>query len=308
MHGRSGGATSRFAHVQLPGCRMKLATFTYQKRTSIGAVVDGAVVDFSADPKLPRDMVAFLESGPGAFEVAHDVISRARTRLPLADVRLEAPVPRPRKFLGLGFAYASHVAEVAHLGIKPPPHQTWFNKQVTCVNGPYDPIHLPRVSPTLDYEGELALVIGRRCRHARPDDARSIVAGFMICNDVSVREWQLRASTAMIGKSFDTHGPIGPWICTTDELPDVHSLSLRTWVNGELRQDGNTSDLVYRFGDMIAELSTAFTLEPGDILTTGSPAGVGAARQPPSYLKVGDVCRIEIERIGHIENVVIAEP
>jgi 2-keto-4-pentenoate hydratase/2-oxohepta-3-ene-1,7-dioic acid hydratase in catechol pathway len=299
---------SRFANVQLHGCRMKLVTFTHEKRTSIGAVVDDAIVDFASDPALPHEMVSFLEAGPEALQAAGKAIARARTRLPLADVRLEPPVPRPRKFLGLGFAYASHIAEVAHLGIKPPPHQTWFNKQVTCVNGPYDPIHLPRVSSTLDYEGELALVIGRRCRHARPEDARSIVAGFMICNDVSVREWQLRASTAMIGKSFDTHGPIGPWICTTDELPGVHSLSIRTWINGELRQDGNTSDLVYRFGDMIAELSTAFTLEPGDILTTGSPAGVGAARQPPVYMNVGDVCRIEIEGIGHIENRVIAEP
>jgi 2-keto-4-pentenoate hydratase/2-oxohepta-3-ene-1,7-dioic acid hydratase in catechol pathway len=287
---------------------MRIATFTYRGSTSIGAVIDDTLVDFATNRALPRDMVAFLEAGPGALEAARRLVDHARERLPLADVRLEAPVLRPRKFLGLGFAYASHIAEVAHLGIKPPAHQTWFNKQVTCVNGPYDPIHLPRVSPTLDYEGELALVIGKRCRHARPEDARSIVAGFMICNDVSVREWQLRASTAMIGKSFDTHGPIGPWLSTTDELPNVHALSLRTWVNGELRQNGNTGDLVYRFGDMLAELSTAFTLEPGDILTTGSPAGVGAARQPPLYLRVGDVCRVEIEGIGHIENRVIAEP
>jgi 2-keto-4-pentenoate hydratase/2-oxohepta-3-ene-1,7-dioic acid hydratase in catechol pathway len=287
---------------------MKLATFTHRGVTSIGAVVDNGLVDFAADPRLPTEMVAFLEAGPDALAVARDLVRAAPASIPLDTVRLEAPVLRPRKFLGLGFAYASHIAEVAHLGMKPPPHQTWFNKQVTCVNGPYDPIHMPRVSPTLDYEGELAIVIGRRCRHARPEDARSIVAGFTICNDVSVREWQLRASTAMIGKSFDTHGPIGPWICTTDELPNVHSLSIRTWVNGELRQDGNTSGLVYRFGDMLAELSTAFTLEPGDILTTGSPAGVGAARRPPVYLKVGDVCRVEIEGIGYIENRVIEEP
>jgi 2-keto-4-pentenoate hydratase/2-oxohepta-3-ene-1,7-dioic acid hydratase in catechol pathway len=287
---------------------MRLATFSHGGKTSIGAVVDEGIVDFAGNPRLPTDMVAFLEAGAAALDAARDLVRAAPARVPLEAVRLEAPVLRPRKFLGLGFAYASHIAEVAHLGMKPPPHQTWFNKQVTCVNGPYDPIHMPHVSPTLDYEGELAIVIGRRCRHARPEDARSIVAGFMICNDVSVREWQLRASTAMIGKSFDTHGPIGPWICTTDELPNVHSLSIRTWVNGELRQDGNTSDLVYRFGDMLAELSTAFTLEPGDILTTGSPAGVGAARRPPVYLKVGDVCRIEIEGIGHIENRVIEEP
>jgi 2-keto-4-pentenoate hydratase/2-oxohepta-3-ene-1,7-dioic acid hydratase in catechol pathway len=287
---------------------MKLTTFTHANRTAIGAVIDGGIVDFSADSRLPATMEAFLEAGDAAREAAQALIRTSRTRLPIETARLEAPVRRPRKFLGLGGSYESHLKETAHLGMKRPAHQTWFNKQVTCVNGPYDPIHFPRVSPTLDYEGELAIVIGRRCRHARPEDARSIVGGFMVCNDVSVREWQLRASTAMLGKSFDTHGPIGPWICTADELPNVHSLSLRTWVNGELRQDGNTSELIYRFGEMIAELSAVFTLEPGDILSTGSPAGVGGAQQPPRYLSVGDVVRVEIEGIGHIENRVIAEP
>ncbi len=189
-----------------------------------------------------------------------------------------------------------------------PKHQTWFNKQVTCVNGPYDDIHLPRVSNTLDYEGELAIIIGARGRHVRGPAVRQMIAGFTVCNDVSVREWQLRAFTATLGKSFDTHGPLGPWIVTADELPNVHKLFLRTWVNGELRQDGNTSDLIYRFGEMIEELTTVFTLEPGDILTTGSPAGVGGARQPPVYLQSGDVVRVEIEGIGHIENRVVPEP
>jgi 2-keto-4-pentenoate hydratase/2-oxohepta-3-ene-1,7-dioic acid hydratase in catechol pathway len=189
-----------------------------------------------------------------------------------------------------------------------PKHQIWFNKQVTCVNGPYDDIHLPKVSNTLDYEGELAIVIGARGRNVRGTAVRDLIAGFTVCNDVSVREWQLRAPTAMLGKSFDTHGPMGPWIVTPDELPNVHRLSLKTWVNGELRQDGNTSDLIYRFGEMIEELTAVFTLEPGDILSTGSPACVGGARQPPVYLKAGDVVRVEIEGIGHIENRVVPEP
>jgi 2-keto-4-pentenoate hydratase/2-oxohepta-3-ene-1,7-dioic acid hydratase in catechol pathway len=189
-----------------------------------------------------------------------------------------------------------------------PAHQTWFNKQVTCVNGPYDDIHLPRVSATLDYEGELAMVIGRRGRHIKASAAKEFIAGFTICNDVSVREWQLRASTHTLGKSFDTHGPLGPWIVTLDELRDPHDLSLRTLVNGELRQNANTSELLWRFGDMLEELSTSFTLEPGDILSTGSPAGVGGAQQPPVYLKAGDVVRVEIEGIGHIENRVVPEP
>lgn len=287
---------------------MKLATFTYQGRTAIGCVIDGAVVDFSTDSRLPRDMIGLLNAGAEALDATRNLIRKATNRIPLDAVRLEAPVLAPRKFLGLGGSYESHLAEVAHLGVTRPPHQTWFNKQVTCVNGPYDPIHMPRVSATLDYEGELAIIIGKRCRHAKPQDARGVVAGFVICNDVSVREWQMRASTATLGKSFDTHGPIGPWICTPDELPNIHSLTLRTWVNGELRQDGNTSELIYRFGDMIAELTAVFTLEAGDILTTGTPAGVGGAQQPPRYLQVGDVCRVEIEGMGHIENRVIPEP
>jgi 2-keto-4-pentenoate hydratase/2-oxohepta-3-ene-1,7-dioic acid hydratase in catechol pathway len=215
---------------------------------------------------------------------------------------------RPRKFLGLGGSYKSHLQEVSHL-IQAPKHQTWFNKQVTCVNGPYDDVHLPRVSNTLDYEGELAIVIGSRGRHVRGREAaKRMIAGFTVCNDVSVREWQLRAVTAMLGKSFDTHGPIGPWIVTLDEIPNAHNLWLKTWVNGELRQDGNTSDLLYRFTEMIEELSMVFTLEPGDILATGSPAGVGAGYKPPKYLKAGDSVRVAIEHIGHIENRVIDEP
>jgi 2-keto-4-pentenoate hydratase/2-oxohepta-3-ene-1,7-dioic acid hydratase in catechol pathway len=253
-------------------------------------------------------MISLLEAGEGGMQAVRAAAARSTRRLPLSSVRLEAPVPNPRKFLGLGGSYKSHLEEVAHLGFQPPKHQTWFNKQVTCVSGPYDDIHYPKVSDTLDYEGELALIIGRRCRHVAGTQGRDVIAGFTICNDVSVREWQMRASTAMLGKSFDTHGPIGPWIVTPEELPGVHDLSLKTWVNGEIRQNGRTSELIYRFGEMLAELSAVFTLEPGDILSTGSPAGVGGAMQPPKYLKVGDICRVEIEGIGYIENRVVPEP
>jgi 2-keto-4-pentenoate hydratase/2-oxohepta-3-ene-1,7-dioic acid hydratase in catechol pathway len=285
---------------------VKLATFTQNGRTRVGVIDQEEVVDLSADACLPTDMISLLTQGPAALEALRAAM-RTAARLPLANVRLEAPVLRPRKFLGLAGSYESHLREVAHL-MQRPKHQTWFNKQVTCVNGPYDDIHLPSVSNTLDYEGELAIIIGGRGRHVRGAAVRSLIAGFTICNDVSVRQWQERASTAMLGKSFDTHGPIGPWIVTTDELPNVHNLSLKTWVNGELRQNGNTSELIYRFSQMVEELTTVFTLEPGDILSTGSPAGVGGAQQPPVYLRVGDVVRVEIEGIGHIENRVVPEP
>jgi 2-keto-4-pentenoate hydratase/2-oxohepta-3-ene-1,7-dioic acid hydratase in catechol pathway len=289
---------------------MKLATFTNSGRTRIGIVENDEIVDLAVDGHrhLPTDMIGFLVAGESALEAARSTFRKSMSRIPLSAVRLEAPVLNPRKFLALGGSYRSHIAEVAHLGITHPINQTWFNKQVTCINGPYDDIHFPNVSPTLDYEGELAIVIGKRGRHLHGADARAAIAGFTICNDVSVRAWQRRAPTGMIGKSFDTHGPLGPWIVTTDELTNANNLFLKTWVNGELRQDGNTDDLIYAFEDMLAELSTSFTLEPGDILSTGTPAGVGVVRDPPQFLQVGDVCRVEIEGIGFIENRVVPEP
>jgi 2-keto-4-pentenoate hydratase/2-oxohepta-3-ene-1,7-dioic acid hydratase in catechol pathway len=287
---------------------MKLATFTESDHTRIGIVSNGEIIDLGANERLPTSMIDFLAAGDDAMDAAREVRTKSTDRIPLSSVRLEAPVLRPRKFLAIGGSYGSHLAEVAHLGITRGANQTWFNKQVTCVNGPYGDIHLPRVSASLDYEGELAIIIGKGGRHLQGAMARAAIAGFTICNDVSVREWQRRAVTGMIGKSFDTHGPLGPWIVTPDELPNASHLFLKTWVNGELRQDGNTNDLLYTFEDMVAELSTSFTLEPGDILSTGTPAGVGIVRNPPQFLKANDVCRVEIEGIGHIENRVVPEP
>lgn len=290
---------------------MKLATFTVGGRTAIGAVVDEEVFDFGAlAPELPRGMRTFLEAGPPALARARDALEGARGGIPLTDVRLEAPVPDPRKFLGLGGNTRSHLAEVKAAGvpIRHSPHQTWFNKQVTCVAGPYDDIHMPAISRELDYEGEMAMVVGTRCRNVPVANALEAVAGYMVCNDVSVRDWQLRAPTATLGKSFDTHGPTGPWIVTRDEIPDPHALSLKTWVNGELRMDGGTDEFLHGCAEMIAELSRVFTLEPGDILATGSPAGVGALMEPPRFLVPGDVVRVEVGGVGAIENRVVEAP
>ena len=193
-------------------------------------------------PGLPHDMVAFLAAGGAAIAAARHAESAASGRLALADVRLRAPVVRPPKFLAIGLNYADHVKES---GLEPPAVPVFFNKQATCVAGPFDPIHLPRVSPLLDYEGELAFVIGRRCRHVPRDRAHEVIAGYLVVNDVSVRDWQLRTPTMTMGKSFDTHGPMGPWLVTPDEIGDPHALELRTWVNGELRQHSNTRHLMY---------------------------------------------------------------
>jgi 2-keto-4-pentenoate hydratase/2-oxohepta-3-ene-1,7-dioic acid hydratase in catechol pathway len=285
---------------------MKLATFRHQDSTRLGVVVGEQIVDLpAADPSLPTEMTAFLAAGADALAAARRAAEGASQRLALSEVKLEAPVLRPPKFFGVGLNYADHVAET---GMKKPEIPMLFNKQSTCVTGPTDPIHLPRASNVLDYEGELAFVVGPRCRHVPKDRARDVIAGYTVCNDVSVRDWQMRVPTMMIGKSFDTHGPLGPWLVTGDELENPHALGLRTWVNGELRQDSNTKQLIFDCFDLVEHLSTAFTLEPGDVISTGTPGGVGIAKKPPVLLVAGDVVKIEVEGIGAIENPVIAEP
>ncbi|MGH0035059.1 MAG: fumarylacetoacetate hydrolase family protein [Myxococcota bacterium] len=284
---------------------MKLVTFSHDGSTRIGVVDGEEVVDLAAAaPGLPRDMLAFLEAGREAMLGAHAALGGGPRR-PLAEVTLEAPIARPPKFLAVGLNYADHVAEA---GLDTPQHPTIFNKQSTCVVGPDAPVHLPRASQVLDYEGELGFVIGRRCRHVSRDDAADVIAGYTIVNDVSVRDWQLRVPTWTMGKSFDTHGPIGPWIVTPDELPDPHQLRLRTWVNDELRQDSNTKELIFDCFGLVEHLSTAFTLEPGDIVATGTPGGVGIAMKPPRLLVAGDRMRVEIEGLGQLENTVVEEP
>lgn len=288
---------------------MKLVTFSCRGTHSIGRIEGAQLIDLPAsDPFLPRTMVGLLAGGTALMDrVAALDVARAAC-WPLADVRLEAPVPTPGKYLAIGMNYRKHVAEAVRAGIKVPDVQVWFNKQVSCINGPYDPVYMPRVSPMLDYEVELCVVIGRRCHGVTAEQARAAVAGYMVCNDVTVRDWQLRSPTMTIGKSFNTTGPIGPWIVTDDEITDPHDLELRMFVNGELRQQESTGGMVYGIWDQIAHLSTAMTLEPGDLIATGTPSGVGAAMQPPCFLKVGDVMRAEIDGIGHIENRVIAQP
>ena len=284
---------------------MKLATFTHAGATRVGMVDGDNIVDLAeAAPDLPREMVAFLAAGSAALEAAARAVKSA-ARLPLTTVRLEAPVRRPPKFLAVGLNYADHVKES---GQENPVFPTIFNKQSTCVVGPRDAIHLPSVSPMLDYEGELGIVIGRRCRRVTRQDAAKVIAGYLVVNDVTVRDWQFRVPTWTMGKSFDTHGPTGPWIVTGDEIGDPHRLALRTWVNGDLRQSSNTKELIFDCFALVEHLSTAFTLEPGDIISTGTPAGVGVGMNPPQLLKTGDIVRIEIEDIGEIENEVVEEP
>ena len=278
------------------GAGVRVGRFEHEGRVSTGVVRDGEVL------AVPQPMEALLAAGPEAIARLEDT---GGAGVPLADVRLLAPVPRPPKFLAIGLNYADHVAE-ADLETPAFPHV--FTKLSSCVAGPYDDVERPRVSDQLDYEGELGFVIGRRCRHVARADAPGVIAGFLVVDDVSVRDWQTRTPQWTLGKSFDTHGPIGPWLVTPDEVGDPHTLELRTWVNGELRQRSNTRHLIQDCYALVEILSTVCTLEPGDVVATGTPAGVGLLMDPPRLLEPGDVVRVEIERIGAIENRVVAEP
>ena len=285
---------------------MKLVTFTEADSTRVGVVVEEEVVDLcAAAAELPNEMVAFLEAGAVALDAARAAVDAGSHRLALSGVRLEAPVLRPPKILAVGLNYADHIAET---GLETPKHPVIFNKQSTSAHPTGVPFHLPRASTRLDYEGELGIVIGTRCRHVPRGRAREVIAGYTVINDVSVRDWQVQSPTMTMGKSFDTHCPMGPWIVTSDEVPDPHSLELKTWVNGELRQNSNTKHLIFDVDALIEHLSTAFTLEAGDVIPTGTPSGVGIGFKPRKWLVEGDVVRIAIEGVGEIENAVIAEP
>jgi 2-keto-4-pentenoate hydratase/2-oxohepta-3-ene-1,7-dioic acid hydratase in catechol pathway len=284
---------------------MKLATFTHNQITRVGAVVEDTVVDSLDNPEIPGGMIEFLAAEEQAITAMQVQIDNGKHRIPLQYVKLEAPVPRPGKYLAISLNYADHIAET---GKERPDYPSFFTKQSTCVIGNGDAIHRPKVSDKLDYEGELAFVIGRRCRHVPVAKAHQVIAGYTIANDVSVRDWQARSPTMMIGKSFDTAGPLGPWIVTPDEIGDPHNLTLKTWVDEELRQHANTSQMLFNCYEMVAYLSEAMTLEPGDVISTGTPAGVGVKMQPRGYLKPGQKVKIEIEKIGILINPVIIEP
>ena len=268
-----------------------------------GLLVDDEIVDLS-DPAvgLPSDMATLVSLGPEALDRARRASLGKAARYPIDSTRRHAPIPHPPTILAIGMNYRAHVAE---MGREPPEYQYWFNKQRTSIAGPGDPIVLPAVSSMVDYEGELAMVIGRRCQYVPAARAMEVVAGFTIMNDVSVRDWQWRTPTFTMGKSFDSHAPCGPWLVTTDEVADPGQLALRTWVNDDLRQDSTTADLIFGCAELIEYLTSAFPLEPGTIIATGTPAGVGAGSDPPRFLTDGDVVRIEIEGIGELRNPVV---
>ncbi|MBD2841887.1 fumarylacetoacetate hydrolase family protein [Erythrobacter rubeus] len=286
---------------------MKLATFRHGGKVGLGVVESGdgspAIRDLRGAEDIAGDMIALMNGGESALDQLRTAAADAPA-IALDEVELLAPVLNPGKILAIGLNYADHIKES---GMGTPEHQIWFNKQRTCVNGPYADINMPAVSDKLDFEAEMVTVIGKTCKHVPRERAHEVVFGFTCGNDVSVRDWQLRTPTMTIGKSFDTHGPTGPWIVTPDELEDCHNVGFICTVNGEEKQRSNTKHLVFDVYDQIVELTKAFTLEPGDLIFTGTSGGVGVAKKPPEFLEVGDVVRIEFDGIGHIENRVARE-
>ncbi len=282
---------------------MKLLSFKHNGQNQIGALLGEQIVPAGAE--LPGNMLDFLAAGAPARQALQKLIDADGKRMPLSDVQLLAPIPRPGKLLGVGLNYADHIGET---GMEKPEYPTFFTKQSTCVIANGEAIHVPPVSDKVDYEGELAFVIGKRCKHVPVEQAHEVIAAYTICNDVTVRDWQQRTPTWTLGKSFDTHGPLGPWLVTADEIADPHNLSLKTWVDEELRQNGNTSEMIFNCYELIAYLTQVMTLEPGDVISTGTPAGVGVKMKPRGYLKPGQTVRIEIQGIGTLSNPVIVEP
>lgn len=283
---------------------MKLISFIHKNSPGIGSVEENEVIDFRTDSTLPYDMISFLAQGEKALNSAALHLKNPLNRIPIEQIELLAPIPRPGKFLGISLNYADHIQET---GLEKPEYPTFFTKQGSCVNAHQQPIIRPRVSEKVDYEGELAIVIGKRCKHISESQAESVIAGYTIVNDVSVRDWQVRSPTWTLGKSFDTHGPMGPWLITRDEISDPHNLTIKTWVDDELRQNSNTRFMIYNCFEIIAYLSQAMTLEPGDVIATGTPSGVGVKMKPRGYLKPGQTVKIEIEKLGTLSNPVIEE-
>jgi 2-keto-4-pentenoate hydratase/2-oxohepta-3-ene-1,7-dioic acid hydratase in catechol pathway len=280
---------------------MKLVTFNTGGADVLGAVNGDNIVPLPDIAANMTDLIARWES------VAKDVrgaAERGANSLPLASVRLRAPIARPGKIMAIGLNYADHVKET---GREIPKEQVWFCKQPTAVNGPFDPIQIPKVSTSVDWEAEMVVVIGKGGRHISKEAARDHVFGYCCGNDVSARDWQNKTTQWILGKSFDTHAPFGPWITTADEAGDPHTLDIKCVVNGETRQNSNTCNLIFSVWDQIANLSKVMTLEPGDLIFTGTSGGVGMAMKPPVFLKDGDRVRVEIEKLGAIEAVCESE-
>jgi 2-keto-4-pentenoate hydratase/2-oxohepta-3-ene-1,7-dioic acid hydratase in catechol pathway len=285
---------------------MRLATIRTSAGPRAAAFVNHQYVDlYATDPALPRTVRQLIEAGPAALQAAEQAARRPNAvKHEAAAVKLLPPVPDPPKIICLGLNYRDHAQET---GAAIPPEPIIFSKYATALIGHGDAIVLPPVSKEVDYEAELVIVVGKRGRPRSAAEARPYVAGYTVGHDVSARDWQLKKEGKqwMVGKTFDTFAPTGPVLVTADEVPDPHALAIRLRLNGQTMQDSNTGRMIFQVADVLAYLAQVFTLEPGDLIFTGTPPGVGMARKPPVFLKPGDVAEVEIEGIGLLRNPVV---
>lgn len=278
---------------------MKLATYTVSRQTRTGIVVEDQIIDTGVD----GTMIDIIRDWDMLKHVL-DAKAASGGGVPLVSVKLEAPVQRPGKIFAIGLNYADHIEESK---MATPERQVWFTKAQTSVNGPYDDIEIARSTATADYEVELVAIIGIGGKHVSAADAPAAIFGYCVGNDVTERMWQHATQQWSLGKSFDTHAPMGPWIVTADELGDPHHLGIRCFINGEKRQESNTKNLVFNIWQQVEHLSVGMTLEPGDVLFTGTPGGIGAAMDPRKFLQPGDIVRCEVDGLGTIEGTMVAE-
>ena len=286
---------------------MKLATFVHEGVHRLGAIAGDEVVDLSAhDRAVPADMGRFLALGAAGLDAARRAIAGNAPRHPRDTIVLSAPVPSPAKVFGIGLNYTSFVSELRALAGAVPPQRIWFGRQQACIVGPNADVWMPLGSSQLDYEGELAIIIGASCRGVTAGEAHAFIAGYTVCNDLTVRDWA--AVSPLLGKSFATHAPMGPWLVTADEIDDPQNLTITTSVNGTTRQSASTAEMLSNCYELVAELSAVTTLEPGDVILSGTPGGCGSLHRPAVFLRPGDRVCVSIDGIGEIANRIVSEP
>ncbi len=315
---------------------MRLVTYQHERQSRVGAQLEGQIVDLNrayqallnhssnidelavADVRVPADMIGLLRGGEISLRAAREAAAFVREQLTAGDnspglegivyamerISLLPPVLHPSKVICLGLNYRDHAAEA---GMAVPEYPVLFHKVAGSLIGHNQPIVVPRISSKIDYEGELAIIIGRRGKYIAEDEALSYVAGYTVANDVSARDLQFRTSQWTTGKMLDTFGPLGPALVTRDEVADPNALSIKTTLNGQVMQDGNTADMIFRVPFIVSYISEIVTLEPGDVILTGTPPGIGNTRTPQVFMKPGDTITVEIEGLGKLTNPLVGE-
>jgi 2-keto-4-pentenoate hydratase/2-oxohepta-3-ene-1,7-dioic acid hydratase in catechol pathway len=315
---------------------MRIVTYQHERQSRVGAQLEGQIVDLNrayqallnhssnidelavADARVPADMIGLLRGGETSLRAAREAAAFVRAQLAASDnspglegivyamerVSVLPPVLHPSKVICLGLNYRDHAVEA---GMAVPEYPVLFHKVAGSLIGHNQPIVVPRISSKIDYEGELAIIIGRRGKYIAEDEALSYVAGYTVANDVSARDLQFRTSQWTTGKMLDTFGPLGPALVTRDEVVDPNALSIKTTLNGQVMQNGNTADMIFRVPFIVSYISEIVTLEPGDVILTGTPPGIGNTRTPQVFMKPGDAITVEIEGLGKLTNPVVGE-